>query len=150
MSQTTVQQRPAELARWDPFQELQNLQQQIAQVFQGWPGTNSGSNAEFVPLVDVEETDDAYVVELELPGVKKGDVHIDIAGRRLVVRGERKDKERKGVMRRRTRLVGRFRHEIVLPGDVDENGIEASLAEGVLTIRVPKAAADRPRSITVK
>jgi HSP20 family protein len=150
MSQMTVQQRPAELARWDPFQELQSLQRQIAQVFQGWPGMNGGSEADFVPLADVEETDEAYVVELELPGVKKGDVQIEIAGRRLVVTGERKEKERKGVMRRRTRLVGRFRHEILLPGDVDESGVEATLNEGVLTIRVPKAAAERPRSITVK
>ena len=67
-----------------------------------------------------------------------------------MVRGERRENGRRGVVRRRTRLVGRFRHEIVLPGDVDENGVEASLAEGVLTIRVPTTAADRPRSITVK
>jgi HSP20 family protein len=53
-------------------------------------------------------------------------------------------------VRRRTRLVGRFRHEIVLPGDVDENGVKASVAEGVLTIRVPTTAADWPVSITVE
>ena len=106
--------------------------------------------AEFVPLADVEETDDAYTVEIELAGVKKEDVHIEVAGRRLAVTGERKEKERRGTMRRRSRTVGRFRYEVVLPDDVNADKIEASMNDGVLAVRVPKAAGERPKQITVK
>ena len=103
----------------------------------------------FTPPADVEESDDAYLVDIELPGVRKQDLDIEIAGRRLTVRGERKEKERVGILRRRERTVGRFRHEVKLPGKVDEDGIVASLDEGVLTVRVPKPESERPRWIEV-
>jgi HSP20 family protein len=64
--------------------------------------------------------------------------------------GERKEKERAGILRRRTRAVGRFYYEIVLPGEVDDNDVKASLDDGVLTIRVPKASAGLSRRIEVK
>jgi HSP20 family protein len=104
----------------------------------------------FTPLADVEESDDAYLVEVELPGVKGDDIDVEVAGRRLTVSGERKERERVGILRRQTRTVGRFHYEVVLPGDVAEDEVEAGLNEGVLTIRVPKVAADRPKRIPVK
>ena len=61
-------------------------------------------------------------------------------GRRLTVSGERKEKERVGILRRRTRSVGQFHYEVVLPGAVDEDAVSASLDGGVLTVRVPEAA----------
>src|ERR1700730_52598 len=148
MSLSTTPQRHAELTRWDPLHELHDLQQKLAEVFQTWPGLDGGPDIDFSPPVDVEETDDAFVVELELPGGKKGDLHIELVGRRLVVSGERKEKERKGIVRRRTRAVGTFRYEIMLPSAVDDEGVSASLSDGVLAIRVPKTTAARPRQIT--
>jgi HSP20 family protein len=55
-----------------------------------------------------------------------------------------------GILRKRTRTVGSFRYEVVLPADLDEDGVSADLDEGVLTVRVPKAARERPRRITVQ
>jgi len=139
-------------ARWDPLAELGRLNQQLAGYLDSWrslPGL-LGSGEGFTPLADVEETDDAYVVEVELPGVEREDLNVELAGRRLVVNGERKERERVGILRRRTRTVGRFGYEVVLPGEVDEDGVEASLGEGVLTVRVPKAAGARPRRIEVR
>lgn len=101
-------------------------------------------------MADVEESDDAYLVEVELPGVKGDDIDVEVAGRRLTVSGERKERERVGILRRQTRTVGRFHYEVVLPGDVAEDEVEAGLNEGVLTIRIPKVAADRPKRIPVK
>jgi HSP20 family protein len=89
-------------------------------------------------------------VEIELAGVKKDDVNIELAGRRLVVAGERKERERVGILRKRTRTVGRFHYEVVLPAELDEDGVTAELDEGVLTVRVPKAASERPRRIAVQ
>ena len=107
-----------------------------------------GSRA-FTPPADIEETDDAYVVEVELPGVRKEDVDISVSGRRLIVNGERKEKERTGVLRRRTRTVGRFYYEVVLPQPVDDGAVSASLSDGVLTIRVSKQDTERARKIKV-
>lgn len=153
---TNLQPRGAEMTRWDPFEELEQMQQQLAQIFPAWsrmPGRSGSANpaeVEFTPLADVEETEDSYTVEIELAGVKKEDVHIEAAGRRLAVTGDRKEKERQGTMRRRTRVVGRFRYELVLPDDVNAENIEASMNDGVLTVRIPKAAGERPKQITVK
>ena len=135
-----------EIERSDPFAELERLSQQLS----GLLAMELPSLAEgFTPLADVEESDDAYTVELELPGVKKDDISVEVSGRRLVVSGERKERERVGILRRRTRSVGRFHYEVTLPSALDEDGIEASLSDGVLTLRVPKAASERPRRIKV-
>lgn len=137
-------------ARWDPIATMQRLSSDLDRFFDGWDDGLSILDGEFVPVADVEETDDAFIVEVELPGVKKDDVDISLSGRRLEISGERKEKERVGILRRQTRSVGRFRYEIVLPGAVDEGGVKASLDDGVLTVRIPKATSERPRRIEVK
>lgn len=138
-----------EVARWDPFAELDRLNRQLTGYLDSWRRLPEVLGEGFTPLADVEETADAYVVEVELPGVARDDVDIEIAGRRLSVRGERKEKERIGILRKRERTVGRFAHEVTLPGDVDEDGVEAHLDDGVLTVRLPKPERERPRRITI-
>ena len=135
-----------EVARSDPLAELDRLSQQLSGVLgMELPSLTEG----FTPMADIEESDDAYTLELELPGVKKDDISVEVSGRRLVVSGERKERERVGILRRRTRSVGRFHYEVSLPSALDEDGIDASLSDGVLTLRVPKAASERPRRIKV-
>jgi|FLYL01.1.fsa_nt_gi HSP20 family protein len=140
----------AEPFTWDPFGEFDRLSRQMAEFVDRWMQSPVWSEAAFVPAADLEETDDAYLVEVELPGVKKEDIDVELEGRRLAVTGERKEKERSGIVRRRTRTVGRFRYEVVFPGEVDDNGVEASFADGVLNIRVPKAESERAKRIQVR
>lgn len=143
-----VRRDESEASLWEPFAELNRLNHHLARYLERWndlPSLGSG----FTPLADLEETDDAYLVEIELPGVKRDDISVEVTGRRLTVSGERKERERVGILRRRTRTVGRFHYEVVLPGDVEEEGVSASMDEGVLTLRVPKAASERPRRIPV-
>jgi HSP20 family protein len=90
------------------------------------------------------------MLEIELPGVDKKDIDISSTGRRLTITGERKEKERTGVLRRRTRSVGRFVYDIQLPGEIDDKNINATLNDGVLTVRVPKASNEQARHIEVK
>ncbi|MDQ3896756.1 MAG: Hsp20/alpha crystallin family protein [Actinomycetota bacterium] len=127
---------------------LAQLRGQLDALLSGWDELLSRSGA-FTPLADLEETEEAYLAEIELPGVKLEDLSVEVAGRRLTVTGERKERERVGILRRRTRTVGRFHYEVLLPGEVDEEGVTASLHEGVLTVVVPKPASERPRRIPV-
>jgi HSP20 family protein len=104
----------------------------------------------WLPLVDIEEAEDAWIVEAELPGAKREDVHVELRDNELVIFGEIKERERKGILRRRTRRTGEFEYRVTIPGEADPVGIDASLHEGVLTVRIPKPARQRPREIEVK
>lgn len=81
--------------------------------------------------------------------MKRDDVDVELTGRRLTVRGERKERERVGVLRRRTRRVGEFHYEVTLPDEVSGDDIEAHFADGLLTIRAPKAEGLETRQIRV-
>ena len=140
--------------RWEPLGDLEQVTERMRRMLEqtfgslGWPSpTEQGG---WSPLVDIEETDDAYVVEADLPGVKRQDVTIELVGNELMVTGEIKERERKGALRRQTRRVGRFDYRVVLPDHVDDDKVEANLTDGVLTVRVPKAERAQRRKIEVK
>jgi HSP20 family protein len=134
------------LTRWDPFAEMAQLNEALRRYLDSWdrefPMELDGG---FTPLCDLEEGDDAYELEVELPGIERDDVDVEVTGRRVRVAGERREQERAGVLRRRARGTGRFACEVMLPGDVDPDGARASLRDGVLTIHLPKAESPRRR-----
>jgi len=105
--------------------------------------------ASWTPPFDLEETDDAFVVEVDVPGVRKEDVSVELADRVLHVHGEIKERERTGVLRRQSRRTGEFDYSVTLPGDVDPEHVEATLDNGVLTVRAPKVAVTRSRRIEI-
>ena len=135
---------------WNLLAEFDRLNQQLHSYLDSIRQLPNVLGTAFTPLADVEETDDSYVVEVEIPGIKKDDLDIEIAGRRLRVSGERKERERVGILRRRERVVGRFRYDVVLPGDVEDGAVAADLRDGVLTVTLPKPASDRRRRIEVR
>jgi HSP20 family protein len=90
------------------------------------------------PSADVIEVDGAYVIEVELPGVRREDVDVDLDGNEFVVTGEVKEREREGFFRHRTRSVGHFEFRVTLPGELRREDVEVSLAYGVLKAYVPK------------
>jgi HSP20 family protein len=144
-----VRRVPAQsVRRPDPFRELEELYAQLGQLVTA-PVAPAGSGQVWTPLADIEETDDAWIVEAELPGVNRADINVDVQDSELVVSGEIKEKERKGILRRRTRPVGFFEYRMTLPGPTDPEKVQASLADGVLTIRIPKSERARSRRIDV-
>jgi HSP20 family protein len=141
-------------SRWEPLSELEQvterMRRMLDQTFSGFDWPSLAEPVGWSPLVDIEETDDAYVVEAELPGVKREDVTIELVGNELAISGEVKERERKGMLRRQTRRTGRFEYRVTLPDQLNAEKIEAKLAEGVLTVRAPKSERAQRRKIEVK
>ena len=147
--------RPAAMMsarRSDPFREMEDLQDRMGQLMDGLFGLVPSTIAARLPLApaDIEEVDDAYVVELDLPGVKPGDVDVEVRENELRVSGEIKEQERKGILRRQMRRVGQFEHVVALPGEVDPDKVEAKLSDGVLTVRLSKSQVRKPRHVEIK
>ncbi|HEY2563096.1 MAG TPA: Hsp20/alpha crystallin family protein [Acidimicrobiales bacterium] len=131
--------------------ELDRMQDRLSQLIDVWSWPSFFEDG--AALADVEEPDDAYLdaylVELDVPGVDKSDLEIQLVRHRLIVSGVRKEGEHRGVLRHRTRTVGEFRHEILLPGDVDPAQVSASLADGGPTVRLATPASEKPKAIKV-
>jgi HSP20 family protein len=156
MSQLLPERRSRLLpGRWDPFNEFDQVTERMRRLLDetfsgaGWPapaGRDSWS-----PLVDLEETDDAYLIEAELPGVKREDVNVELIGKELQISGEvKEERERKGVLRQQMRRSGRFSYRVALPDRADADGIEASLNDGVLRVRLANAERAERRKIAIK
>lgn len=130
---------PRAVAQWDPFQE----------IMEGVLASRLGEGKIHVPRFDIEESEDAWIVEAELPGVKRKDVNVEVRDGELLVSGEIKERERRGVLRHRTRHTGEFEIRVALPGDVDPDRVDASIEDGVLTVQIPKPERAKPRKIEV-
>jgi len=131
--------------RWDPFREFEGLRGQMDE----WMESAFTGVTVWSPLADVSETADAYVVEVDLPGVKREDVGVELVGNTLTIAGELKEKERSRWLRHRTRRRGRFEYRTSLPREVVADQVEANLVDGVLTVRIPKSEAMKPRRIEI-
>jgi HSP20 family protein len=126
----------------EPFSALEQMQQRMNRLFgsmqePGWGGM-------YVPTIDLEETDNAYVVRADLPGLKKDKINVSVQNNLLTIQGvrsreaESKDEDRGYYSRERS--YGSFTRTVTLPGLVDEANIKAKYADGVLTITLPKEA----------
>jgi HSP20 family protein len=110
--------------------------------------TAAGKAAAFSPAADLAETEAHYQLDLDLPGVKKEAIQIEVRENRLHISGERKfEKSSKLVSER---AFGHFERVWNLPEDVDAEKVEAAFADGVLTVRVAKAEAAKPRVIQIQ
>lgn len=141
---------PRPMQRWDPFREFEQLQEEMGRLVQSTWSPASGDGGAWTPFADIEEAEDAWIIEAELPGVDRKDVNVELRNSELVISGDVKERERKGVIRRRARRTGHFEYLVTLPGEVNEGKIEANLHDGILTVRVPKTEQARPRKIEVK
>lgn len=104
------------------------------------------------PLVNLYEDPEAYVLIAELPGIEPSDIDISIEGSTVTIRGERKidhATEHEASLHRAERPSGNFRRAFELPAAIEADAVEATSKNGVLRLRLPKAAEHRPRQITV-
>ena len=121
---------------------------QLVNVALGALGTAWLADVRWSPSAEVSETESAYGVAVELPGVHKDQISTELQDREVIITGEATDQV-KGRPRRSSRRSGRFEYRPMLPGDVSPEGVIAPPADAVLTVTGPKSEAARPREIEV-
>lgn len=137
-----------------PFAELDRMRRQMDALsgilFREAPAGRVASAGVF-PMINLTEDKDRYYLRAELPGMRAEDIDIQILDKSLTVSGERKIASEGDRVRyhRRERDAGKFSRVIGLPGDVDGGKVDAKMADGVLTVVLPKAESAKPRQITI-
>ena len=141
-----------QLTRWNPFVELDEIQQRLNRLFLDRTAKAGDTNfADFMPPVDIEETDADFVVKADLPDVKKEEIKIRVQDGVLTIEGERRqEKEDKGKrFHKIEREYGRFVRRFALPTEIDAEKVRAEFRDGVLSVMLPKAPAAKPKMIDV-
>lgn len=129
---------------WTPLEELQNLRGEMGRLLNQLPiGAPTQPTGTWRPTAYRDDSDDAFTVRVELPGIPRDDIHVEATGQHLDVTGET-DEQHTG----RARRSGRFAYRTRLPAGADPERATADLRDGVLTVRLPKTS--RPaRQITI-
>jgi HSP20 family protein len=101
------------------------------------------------PSVDVRASENEFVFVCDVPGVKREDIEVSLENRVLTIKGSRKFDGRENEQVVLERAYGSFNRAFTLPDSVDEASLTANLADGVLTVRIPKQAKAKPRKIEI-
>jgi HSP20 family protein len=141
--------------QWNPLQDLMVLQDRMNRLFEDATQrrTQSASDDEFeradwTPAADICETESGYLIAMDLPGIDREKLEIDIDDSRLIVKGMRAIAESK--QHRSERPRGKFLRTFSVPGSVDQAKIGAEYKDGVLHLRLPKRSEQKPKKIDIK
>jgi HSP20 family protein len=142
------------VTRWNPAAAAYLTREPFSRLLDNFFNDLQGeevSNRGWMPPVDIQETEDAYKLHAELPGLTKDDINITLENNVLRLAGERKfEKEaKKDSYHRIERTYGAFTRAFTLPHQVNPEGVQAAFENGVLTITVPKAEQAKPRKISI-
>jgi HSP20 family protein len=134
----------------DPFATLLGLQRAMESVTSSdWFGSRTTGSGAF-PLLNVFTDGDDFVVEAELPGVKKEDLDVQVRGDMLRIRGKKTVAyDEKASVHRRERAAGQFDRSVTLPDEIDSTNVAAEFRDGVLRLRLPRAESAKPRTVTI-
>lgn len=136
----------AEIARFEPFHAMEDW----LRDFNLRPGLRDW-NVEPRIKMDVEETDTAYSVKAEIPGVKKEDIQVEVEGNVVSISAElkREKEDKSGKTLHSERYYGAQRRSFTLAHDIDAAKVEAKYAEGILSLQLPKLAGKSSKQVTV-
>jgi len=145
------------VVRWDPFRELEEVSDKLNRLFSRPAarrdnGQESMTVADWIPMVDISETDAEFQIKAELPEIRKEDVKITLQQGVLTIQGQRaQEREERGRRYHRIeRAYGTFARTFTLPDYVDDTNVKAEFKEGVLILHVPKSEKAKPKAIEVK
>ncbi len=143
-----------QLTRRTPNRTVRDLQREVDSIFDQFFGRGSDDDTSTVwaPRTDLSETDDAFRIRLDVPGMTKDDIAINLQNNTLTVSGERSSERQKDGEEyvRVERAFGTFHRTFTLPDAVDPDRVEATYDEGVLTINVPKTEKSTRRQIEIQ
>jgi len=131
---------------FSPFYDMNRLVEQL--LDESRPRLMYSQRGSGYPPLNVSENEDALFVRCEVPGMAIEDLDISLADSTLVIKGERKHKE--GKYYRQERPTGAFQRVVSISGPLDVDKIKASMKDGILEIRLPKAEAFKPRKIDIQ
>jgi HSP20 family protein len=139
------------ISRWDPWNDMVTMRDAMDQ-FVRESFARPRTAMDLGVALDVMDTNDAFVVDAVLPGVKPEDVQLQIKDDVLMISGDIKDEheEKQGNWLQRERRFGHFQRSVRLPGSVDADNVNATFRDGMLHITLPKSHESRARSIPVK
>ncbi len=139
------------LMRYSPWQELENMNRQLGRLLDDGQGSALTEAGQWAPVVDIRETSDALLVQVELPGIDRKDVHLEVKDGVLTLSGERryeKDVKEENV-HRVERVYGKFSRSFSLPSNVDTGEVNATMKDGMLEVRLPKRESAKPKAIDI-
>ncbi len=140
------------LTRWDPYRELLSMRRAMDRLFENSLSDERDVTSEWSLPLDVVEDENDFVVKAPLPGVKPEDIDITFNQGMLTIKGQMKDESdtTKGQYHLRERRYGTFSRTINLPSTVKPEDIQADYADGILTLKLPKAEEDKPKRIPIQ
>jgi HSP20 family protein len=152
MATLPVRSRGRSTAPVNPSREFEDIYDRMGQLMNLAFGLAPVelADAAWTPLADLSETDEAYIVKVDLPGVNKDQIDVQVQDRQLSVTGEIPEpQDNNGRHHRRSRRTGRFELHTYLPGDVNADAVRGELADGVLTVTIPKAETSKPHKVEI-
>ncbi|MEO0458629.1 MAG: Hsp20/alpha crystallin family protein [Cyanobacteria bacterium P01_A01_bin.114] len=141
------------IVRWDPTREINSLQREMNRLFDDvfTPSTYRNGLSGFTPSAELAEKGDTYHLRLELPGINKDDLDIQVTAETISISGERKSEvqtETDGATRSEFRY-GSFHRVMTLPGRIDHQNVAADYRDGILTLTLPKAEEEKNKIVKV-
>ena len=151
MTMLPARRRGRTFAIADPSSELEAIYERMGQLVNAAftdLGISQMTDMPWSPPADLTETDDAYLVHVDVPGMRKDQLNVEVSDRELVITGEIPE-QAGGKRHRSSRRTGQFEYRATLPGDIKTDQVKAELADGVLTVTAPKSEAAKPSHVEV-
>jgi HSP20 family protein len=145
------------LIRWDPFREMSALQERMNRLMSDYRTRAPWAEEEmaqgnWVPPVDIYETKESLILNVELPGVTKENLALEVKDNTLTLKGEKKlEKDiKEESYHRMERTYGSFMRAFTLPSTVQQEKVKARFKDGVLEVTIPKAEEAKPKQVRVE
>lgn len=140
------------LVPYSPFREIETMQRQMNRLFDNLVGfTEDGYNTSFIPAAEIEETEQALHLKLEVPGLEPQDLNVEVTADAVSITGERKSESRteeQGMVRSEFRY-GKFQRVIPLPTRIQNNNVQAEYKDGILHLTLPKTEEEKNKVVKV-
>ncbi len=145
------------IVRWRPYSEMSSLQNEMNRLLETFYGKREVDEGEasyptWGPRVDIHETEEMYLFEVEVPGTSKEDIKLMVKEETLTIEGEKRYEHEEHDhcnCHRQERVFGKFRRSFTMPSAVDSEKIKASYKDGILRIELPKQEAVKPKEISI-